>query len=228
MGDAKAGATTSRAPAPTVAAPVVAALDALLASTKSPAYRFVAWLMASTTWWHLYGFGTALVLGRLARSLVEAASEEERVTVAAVAGGVAVANVCAFASYRAQWRALIGEGGLAPARAIAGPPPFPWALLGRHVRVDDATLRAVVDAGLAASVLAVVAPWWCPLWVAPVALGACAACYLALVRVSDDFLGLQSDANVVEVDVLVALCLASSACGRAAAPLRVLRRAGKG
>ena len=115
-----------------------------------------------------------------------------------------------------------------PARAIAGPPPFPWALLGRHVRVDDATLRAVVDAGLAASVLAVVAPWSCPPWVAPVALGACAACYLALVRVSDDFLGLQSDANVVEVDVLVALCLASSACGRAAAPLRVLRRAGKG
>lgn len=194
--------------------------DTLFASPRSPVFHFLGWLMASAVWWHGVGFGAVVVVGTLARETVAfAPAADGALAVRVVAAGVGACNVAAFASFRAQWRGLVGARGLQPAAAAFPDPPFPWPA---KRKLTDAALGRVVDGGVAAAVLSVFTVFHAPR-VAPVLFVYCGLSYLALVRVSGDFLGLQSDANVVEIDALVAAALVGAAGGRARGPLAVLR-----
>lgn len=111
----------------------------VFASRQSPIMRFLAWLMSSSTWWHVFGFGGVLVLSSLAREVFSAGASEGRLSLCVVAVGVACANGVAFASYRSQWKALIGEKGLMPAKQLKEP-PFPWpVVVGRTGEVQGGT-----------------------------------------------------------------------------------------
>jgi hypothetical protein len=152
-------------------------------------------------------------------------------TVLVVERGCALSNAVAFASFWIQFQGLIGENGLSPAKDIV---QYYKRLSQRHhdhdddantmrtwrewmsyyflrfptifwaVPCTDMTLHGICAAGLILSLLLVVLPST-PIIVTTLTWWTCGWLYLSLIHVSGDFLGLQSDSNLVEIDFLLGL-----------------------
>jgi len=185
-------------------------------SPESPIFQAISALLDSGLWFRVSGAVAGAAVSCIAVSLFSGPSAEGSLTFGVVSTGCALANVAAFASYRPQIRPLIGAGGLSPAADVLRRMrhvPFRRAPTAFRFVEDcgDETLMLANTVGLASS-LALVALLLGRFAVPSVARVAvpllwCVAgwAYLSLLAVSGDFLGLQSDSNLVEVDALMAV-----------------------
>jgi hypothetical protein len=202
-------------------------------------FAFIRWFVESGCWW--YSFGAILlhcqlftVVSLAAASLVanNNNNNNERqdglLTVLAVERGCALSNAVAFASFWVQFRGLIGENGLSPAKDIV---QYYKKLSQRHDDEDlawrewlsyyflrfptvfwvipctDTMLHRICGGGFILSLSLVFVPSL-PTPITTFAWWMCGWLYLSLIHVSGDFLGLQSDSNLVEIDALLGLlCL---------------------
>lgn len=131
-----------------------------------------------------------------------------------------VTNIAAFGSWAVQWRPLIGERGILPVADWVKqhvPGDASWrqrlritfsrgcifALIGG----SDVAVSACIAAGLASGALLVADVW------STAAALVSAMCYLSLLKVSQPWLGLQMDANLVETNTLFGLMYGMSAVG---------------
>jgi hypothetical protein len=198
---------------------------------NTPLFQFIGWFVESGCWW--YGFGVILIYCQLFTivSLMASSSwpfdkqQDGLLTVLSVARGCAVSNSVAFLSFWVQFKGLVGENGLSPAKDVVH---YYKRLSQRHddhegwrewlsnyflrfptvfwvIPCSNLMLHCICGGGFILSlVLFFFAPslpalmttftWWMCGWL-----------YLSLIHVSGDFLGLQSDSNLVEIDFLLGL-----------------------
>ena len=199
-------------------------MEPLLCQPSSPIFRLIGSFLDSGAWYVAAGLVAAAVAAHTAFALLAGdGSVEGAATYEVVAVGCALANAAAFLSYRPQVLALVGENGLAPAARVLRRLrhlPFrkaPCAFRGLRRELSDRALLAACDVGLACSLgLALALPTLrrtqlgaaaraAALIAAPILWLTMGVSYLSLLAVSGDFLGLQSDSNLVEVDALLAL-----------------------
>lgn len=213
-------------------------LQRLMASPASPIFKTVSRLLDSKVWYRASGLIAAAVISHIVFSLLFLKeSSEGALTFGVVCFGCALANIAAFASYRPQVHALIGESGLAPAvELLRRLKRVPFHRAPTVFRLfNGCTNRMLVvtcDVGLvcaAALACFAVLPWLAgdagrlaATMLAPVLWLTVGGAYMSLVNVSGDFLGLQSDSNLVEVDALLAV-LSLVAPGHPQAAVTVMR-----
>ena len=91
---------------------------------NTPLFQFIGWFVESGCWW--YGFGVILIYCQLFTivSLMASSSwpfdkqQDGLLTVLSVARGCAVSNSVAFLSFWVQFKGLVGENGLSPAKDV--------------------------------------------------------------------------------------------------------------
>lgn len=193
----------------------VSELERLLASPESPAFRAIGYFLDSQVWYRISGLVAASVVAHTMLSLLATeASHEGSLTFAVLSVGCGLANIAAFASYRPQVCALIGGSGIAPANQLlkrlrrlpfrSAPTVFRFPAY-----CTDSALLAACDAGLLCGLTLAALPFGgdfaarVAVFVAPFLWLTAGFAYLSLLLVSGDFLGLQSDSNLVEVDMLM-------------------------
>ncbi|CAK9096536.1 unnamed protein product [Durusdinium trenchii] len=189
------------------------ALHVLLCSPESVIFKAVAFFLDSKLWFRLAAVVALLVLLQLLLVVGQSeGNQEESLAISVVFAGCALTNVVAFASFRPQVVALIGRRGLHPAEEVLrrlrrlSVRRAPCYL--RWMEVNDRTLIRCCDLGIGCGVLLVMLVLWPQSFVqtlVPLIWLAAGWTYLSLQAVSGDFLGLQSDSNLVEVDALMAL-----------------------
>eukprot|EP01062_Namystynia_karyoxenos_P016480 TRINITY_DN16014_c0_g1_i2.p2 TRINITY_DN16014_c0_g1~~TRINITY_DN16014_c0_g1_i2.p2 ORF type:complete len:651 (+),score=237.40 TRINITY_DN16014_c0_g1_i2:82-1953(+) len=194
----------------------------------------------SKLWWRLAGVVLSTVLLVFTADVLLGVGgwvrllEPSGASFALAQRAIAFANLAGFCSYWPQVLGLVGSRGLDPAarvmervrrradrdgdstlaRFLAFPTLF-W------LSAADGALRGVCALGAAVSLLLLAGPVVGTLW-APPLWAAAGLCYLSLLLVSGDFLGLQSDSNLPEVDWLLSL-LSVIALGHPESALLVLR-----